>query len=88
MNHIKVIKQFDAVIAAVAQGETVNLSDMPPEPTMPSCTIASENPSAENKEENVNQQTSADIPGNNSTSLIINRYNYIKINPSIKLNNF
>lgn len=62
MNHIKINKMFDTVIAAVCRGETVDLSDMPSMPTLPSCTTTFENPSKQEKEENESQQTTKPRP--------------------------
>jgi len=35
LEYVKTVKQFDIVIAAVAAGEKLDLSDMPPTPTLP-----------------------------------------------------
>lgn len=60
VKHLKIVKQFDAVIAAISQGNVVDLSDMPSSPSLPNSTATSINPSAVNKEENANQKT-ADV---------------------------
>jgi len=36
LEYVKTVKQFDIVITAVAAGEKLDLSDMPPTPTLPS----------------------------------------------------
>lgn len=36
LQYVKTVKQFDIVITAVAAGEKLDLSDMPPTPTLPS----------------------------------------------------
>ncbi|XP_011056470.1 PREDICTED: coiled-coil and C2 domain-containing protein 1-like isoform X2 [Acromyrmex echinatior] len=38
LQYVKTVKQFDIVIAAVAEGEKLDLSDMPPTPILPSPT--------------------------------------------------
>ncbi|XP_015126475.1 coiled-coil and C2 domain-containing protein 1-like isoform X2 [Diachasma alloeum] len=62
LNHVKIAKQFDIVIAALNAGETVDLSDMPPSPQLPGDAVtASEpaNPPVEaQKEENETQESS------------------------------
>ncbi|XP_011706341.1 PREDICTED: coiled-coil and C2 domain-containing protein 1-like [Wasmannia auropunctata] len=60
LEYVKTIKQFDIVIAAVAAGEKLDLSDMPPTPILPSPT----NPaaSATKEESEVQQQASTDGP--------------------------
>lgn len=59
LEYVKTVKQFDIVIAAVAAGEKLDLSDMPPTPTLPSS--ANIVPSAQEKEENeIQQQASTD----------------------------
>ncbi|KYN06003.1 Coiled-coil and C2 domain-containing protein 1-like protein [Cyphomyrmex costatus] len=53
LQYVKTVKQFDIVIAAVAGGEKLDLSDMPPTPTLPSPTSTA-TPAV--KEENELQQ--------------------------------
>ncbi|XP_072760741.1 coiled-coil and C2 domain-containing protein 1-like isoform X2 [Anoplolepis gracilipes] len=57
LEYVKTVKQFDIVIAAVAAGEKLDLSDMPPTPTLPS--PASATPPAKEESE-VQQQASTD----------------------------
>lgn len=38
LEYVKTVKQFDIVIAAIAAGEQLDLSDMPPTPVLPSPT--------------------------------------------------
>ncbi|XP_011311518.1 coiled-coil and C2 domain-containing protein 1-like isoform X2 [Fopius arisanus] len=40
LNHVKIAKQFDIVVAALNAGETVDLSDMPPSPQLPGDVVA------------------------------------------------
>ncbi|XP_018347264.1 PREDICTED: coiled-coil and C2 domain-containing protein 1-like isoform X2 [Trachymyrmex septentrionalis] len=56
LEYVKTVKQFDIVIAAVAEGEKLDLSDMPPTPILPSPTSTA-TPAA--KEENELQQQGA-----------------------------
>lgn len=56
LEYVKTIKQFDIVIAAVASGEKLDLSDMPPTPTLPSPTNTVTSGAKEESE--VQQQTS------------------------------
>ncbi|XP_018308605.1 coiled-coil and C2 domain-containing protein 1-like isoform X3 [Mycetomoellerius zeteki] len=53
LQYVKTVKQFDIVIAAVAEGEKLDLSDMPPTPILPSPTSTA-TPAV--KEENELQQ--------------------------------
>lgn len=53
LEYVKTIKQFDIVIAAIAAGEKLDLSDMPPTPILPSPTDTA-TPAA--KEESERQQ--------------------------------
>ncbi|KAG7203396.1 hypothetical protein KM043_013465 [Ampulex compressa] len=63
LQHVKIAKQFDIVIAAVSEGETIDLSDMPPPPIGPSPSSASAAPVSSEKEENETQQQAAsEIP--------------------------
>lgn len=70
IQYAKTAKQFDIVIAAVAAGEKLDLSDMPPTPTLPSPTDTSPNSavniatgkSMEKEESEVQQQASTDAP--------------------------
>lgn len=62
---MQTIKQFDTVIAAVSRGDTISLGDMPPTPTLPSCTAAAENTASEGKEESASQRAAPPPPGNN-----------------------
>ncbi|XP_012528243.1 coiled-coil and C2 domain-containing protein 1-like isoform X2 [Monomorium pharaonis] len=58
LEYVKTVKQFDIVIAAVAAGERLDLSDMPPTPILPSpngSTIL-----AAKKENEIQQQASVD----------------------------
>ena len=74
LKHIKITKEFDNVIAAILQGNSVDLSDMPPSPILPSSTAISEKPPEGGKEEITNQQASAvqpDISGNYILKLLI-----------------
>ncbi|XP_018051287.1 PREDICTED: coiled-coil and C2 domain-containing protein 1-like isoform X2 [Atta colombica] len=57
LQYVKIVKQFDIVIAAVAEGEKLDLSDMPPTPILPSPTSIITTPAA--KEENELQQQGA-----------------------------
>ncbi|XP_011636314.1 coiled-coil and C2 domain-containing protein 1-like [Pogonomyrmex barbatus] len=58
LEYVKTVKQFDIVIAAVAAGEKLDLSDMPPTPILPS---PNNNVTQTVKEENeVQQQATAD----------------------------
>ncbi|XP_018359619.1 PREDICTED: coiled-coil and C2 domain-containing protein 1-like isoform X5 [Trachymyrmex cornetzi] len=56
LQYVKIVKQFDIVIAAVIEGEKLDLSDMPPTPILPSPTSTA-TPAA--KEENELQQQGA-----------------------------
>ncbi|KAJ8669868.1 hypothetical protein QAD02_001127 [Eretmocerus hayati] len=60
---IRIIKQFDSVIAAVSNGDAFDLSDMPPSPSLPSITSASENTHTNSKEESANQKA-VEVPSN------------------------
>ncbi|XP_019696185.1 coiled-coil and C2 domain-containing protein 1-like isoform X2 [Harpegnathos saltator] len=60
IEYAKIAKQFDIVIAAVAAGEKLDLSDMPPTPTLPSSTDTAT--SAEKEESEAQQQASTDAP--------------------------
>lgn len=57
LEYVKTIKQFDIVIAAVALGEKLDLSDMPPIPILPS-PININITSAAKEESEVQQQVS------------------------------
>ena len=57
LQYVKTVKQFDIVIAAVAEGEKLDLSDMPPTPILPSPTSIIATPAT--KEENELQQQGA-----------------------------
>lgn len=63
LEYVKTVKQFDIVIAAVAAGEKLDLSDMPPSPTLPTANAAADTalPMTETKEES-ETQTSTDVP--------------------------
>lgn len=56
IQYAKTAKQFDIVIAAVAAGEKLDLSDMPPTPTLPSPAGTATSP--EKEESEVQQQAS------------------------------
>lgn len=71
LQYVKTVKQFDIVIAAVAAGEKLDLSDMPPIPTLPS---SADIVSPVIKEESEVQQQSSTDTGN-----IHNRQNFKKI---------
>ncbi|XP_014209906.1 coiled-coil and C2 domain-containing protein 1-like isoform X2 [Copidosoma floridanum] len=58
LKHMQILKQFDAAFEAISQGNIIDLSDMPPSPSLPNCTVASESALEENKEENTNQTAS------------------------------
>ncbi|XP_063982910.1 coiled-coil and C2 domain-containing protein 1-like isoform X3 [Diachasmimorpha longicaudata] len=62
LNHVKIVKQFDIVIAALNAGETVDLSDMPASPQLPgdpALVTEPANPPVEpQKEENETQESS------------------------------
>ncbi|XP_020287773.1 coiled-coil and C2 domain-containing protein 1-like isoform X2 [Pseudomyrmex gracilis] len=58
LEYVKTVKQFDIVIAAVAAGEKLDLSDMPPTPTLPSSDGGATEVAKEESE--VQQQSSAD----------------------------
>lgn len=55
LQYVKTVKQFDIVIAAVVAGEKIDLSDMPPTPTLPSS--ADIVPPAMKEESEVQQQS-------------------------------
>lgn len=61
LEYVKTVKQFDIVIAAIAAGEKLDLSDMPPTPTLPTADAAADTavPMTETKEES-EVQTSTD----------------------------
>lgn len=59
LEYAKTAKQFDIVISAVAAGEKLDLSDMPPTPTLPP---PADTVTSVAKEENEIQQTSPDAP--------------------------
>lgn len=63
LEYVKTVKQFDIVIAAVAAGEKLDLSDMPPTPTLPAADAVADAalPMTETKEES-EVQTSTDVP--------------------------
>lgn len=64
LEYVKTVKQFDIVIAAVAAGEKLDLSDMPPAPTLPSAESPGTAVPTAKEESEVQQQTSADAtPG-------------------------
>lgn len=63
VKYLKTVKQFDAVITAISQGNIVDLSDMPPSPTLPGSTAVATTSAVDNKEESANQQT-ADVTPN------------------------
>ncbi|XP_033211993.1 coiled-coil and C2 domain-containing protein 1-like isoform X2 [Belonocnema kinseyi] len=54
IQHVKLVKQFDLVIAAISAGNVVDLADMPGSPKMPETTIAA--PSTSDREESESQQ--------------------------------
>lgn len=58
LQYVKTVKQFDIVIAAVAAGEKLDLSDMPPTPTLPSS--ADIIPPVVKEESEIQQQASTD----------------------------
>ncbi|KAL0113040.1 hypothetical protein PUN28_012340 [Cardiocondyla obscurior] len=58
LEYVKTIKQFDIVIAAVAAGEKLDLSDMPPTPILPSTTIVT--PAAKEESEMQQQASTED----------------------------
>lgn len=60
LEYVKTVKQFDIVIAAVAAGEKLDLSDMPPTPTLPSAPGDDGAATAAKEESEVQQQTSDD----------------------------
>ncbi|KAL7292135.1 hypothetical protein TKK_0014210 [Trichogramma kaykai] len=62
LNYIKITKQFDTVIKAVSEGDTVDLSDMPPVPSLPSVSVMPESSSSNNKEESGNQRSTSVPP--------------------------
>lgn len=65
MQHVKVAKQFDIVIAAINAGEAIDLSDMPPTPTGPSvsASVSPASPSSVEKEEvEVQRRAEPDTP--------------------------
>lgn len=61
-----IIKRFDTVIKAVSEGDTIDLSDMPPPPTLPNVQNTNEGILEKNKEENSSQKSCAESiePGN------------------------
>ncbi|XP_012233142.2 coiled-coil and C2 domain-containing protein 1-like isoform X1 [Linepithema humile] len=61
LEYVKTVKQFDIVIAAVAAGDQLDLSDMPPTPILPTADVAADTalPMTETKEES-EVQTSTD----------------------------
>ncbi|XP_011861691.1 PREDICTED: coiled-coil and C2 domain-containing protein 1-like isoform X2 [Vollenhovia emeryi] len=61
LEYVKTIKQFDIVIAAIAAGEKLDLSDMPPTPILPSSTGTAT--AAAKEESEVQQQTSGEAAG-------------------------
>jgi len=64
LEYVKTVKQFDIVIAAVAAGEKLDLSDMPPTPTLPSAESTDVVMPAAKQESEVQQQVSTDAtPG-------------------------
>lgn len=75
LQYVKTVKQFDIVIAAVVAGEKIDLSDMPPTPTLPSS--ADIVPPAM-KEESEVQQQSTDT-GKNKKKLYKHFIYYINI---------
>lgn len=60
LQYVKTVKQFDIVIAAVAAGEKLDLSDMPATPTLPSLPSSADIVPPVMKEENEIQQQSTD----------------------------
>lgn len=72
MNNIKITKQFDTVINAVIRGETVDLADMPPSPSLPGVSAVSEPPSDDGKQENESQQATQPDPAGNTTLEMLN----------------
>lgn len=54
IQYVKLVKQFDAVIAEVTAGNAVDLSDMPGSPTLPEAALSM--PSTSEKEETETQQ--------------------------------
>ncbi|XP_058801277.1 coiled-coil and C2 domain-containing protein 1-like [Phymastichus coffea] len=62
LKNIKITKQFDAVINAVSHGETVDLSDMPPSPSLPGVSATVEPISDDGKQENESQQATQPNP--------------------------
>ncbi|XP_029163018.1 LOW QUALITY PROTEIN: coiled-coil and C2 domain-containing protein 1-like [Nylanderia fulva] len=59
LEYVKTIKQFDIVIAAVTAGEKLDLSDMPPTPTLPSSANIAP-PAAAKEESETQKQASTD----------------------------
>jgi len=60
LEYVKTVKQFDIVIAAVAAGEKLDLSDMPPTPTLPTADAAADTASMTETKEESEVQTSTD----------------------------
>lgn len=74
LQYAKTVKQFDIVIAAVAAGEKLDLSDMPPTPTLPSS--ADIVPPVIKEENEIQQQSSTDT-GNIHNSQNVKKIIYI-----------
>lgn len=56
VNHVKIAKQFDMVITALTSGQPIDLSDMPPTPTLPGVTASTDHPVAGTKEDVEHQE--------------------------------
>ncbi|XP_015607516.1 coiled-coil and C2 domain-containing protein 1-like isoform X2 [Cephus cinctus] len=56
LQHVKLAKQFDIVIASLIAGEDIDLSDMPPSPNLPSTGTIAASPPVTEKEESEAQK--------------------------------
>lgn len=59
---VNVAKQFDIVIAAVNAGDTVDLSDMPPSPSISTANIAAARIEPEKAENETQKQSASETP--------------------------
>lgn len=83
---LKVAKQFDIVIDSVSRGEFVDLSDMPPAPTLPSTQVDTP-PKGEKRENEIQQNatTEPDIQGNYFQNHILYVVNIFLVGDVLKI---
>ncbi|KAK2581872.1 hypothetical protein KPH14_002334 [Odynerus spinipes] len=84
MQHVKIAKQFDIVIAAVNAGETIDLSDMPPTPSGPSVTAVSPTSSPPTEKEEAETQQHAEPEASSSNEVTEQRHGLEDVESALK----